>query len=239
MDVRRTQGRKRGKLEEEGRGTFWRGTAIDMDTRLRVGRAIAKTEEEVAPQLMAQVKKHQPEEPPPALATDGKGAYREAMLEVWGTIPAYGGKGRPPTVPQPAKDWQYLQVIKRREGGKLVSVTIKVIYGDPQEVKKVLGAHTAYVERTNLTSRQMNGRLVRKTLSFSKELRLLKAASTLEDALYNFTRPVKTLRVELAERSTSARWQQRSPAMAAGLTDHMWTVKELLTRVLVPPLTNT
>ena len=142
-------------------------------------------------------------------------------------------------MPQPRKDWQYLQVIKRREGSKLVSVTIKVIYGDQEEVKKVLGEHTAYVERTNLTSRQMNGRLVRKTLSFSKELRLLKAASTLEDGLYNFTRPVKTLRLEQEDRSTAARWQQRTPAMAAGLTDHIWTVKELLTLVLVPPLTTT
>ena len=58
-----------------------------MDTRLRVGRAIAKTEEEVAPQLMEQIKRHQPEEKPPALATDGKGAYREAMLCTWGTVP--------------------------------------------------------------------------------------------------------------------------------------------------------
>ena len=121
----------------------------------------------------------------------------------------------------------------------MVRVTSKVIYGDPEEVKKVLGEHTAYVERTNLTSRQMNGRLVRKTLSFSKELRLLKAASTLEDALYNFTRPVKSLRIEQVDRSTSARWHQRTPAMAAGLTDHIWTVKELLTLVLVPHLTNT
>src|SRR6266566_5043969 len=89
--------------------------------------------------------------------------------------------------------------------------------------------HTAYVERTHLTSRQMNGRLVRKTLSFSKELRLLKAASALEDALYNFTRPLKTLRVALAAPSEHACWQQRTPAMAARLTDHIWTVKELLT----------
>ena len=188
---------------------------------------------------MQQVKRHAPEAPPPALSTDGKGAYREALLQVWGKVPAYGGQGRPPTLPQPSKEWRYLQVIKQREGGKLVRVTTKVIYGDLEEVKKVLGAHTAYVERTNLTSRQMNGRLVRKTLSFSKELRLLKAASALEDGLYNFTRPVKTLRVEQEDRSTSARWQQRTPAMAAGLTDHIWTVKELLTLVLVPVLTNT
>ena len=122
-----------------------------MDTRLRVGRAIAKTEEEVAPQLMQQVKRHAPQDPPPAMASDGKGAYREAMLATWGTVPPYRGRGRPPTLPQPGKEWQYLQVIKRREGSKVVSVTTKVIYGDQEEVKKVLGEHTAYVERTNLT----------------------------------------------------------------------------------------
>ena len=85
----------------------------------------------------------------------------------------------------------------------------------------------------------MNGRLVRKTLSFSKELRFLKAASALEDALYNFTRPLKSLRVEVETPSEYLRWQQRTPAMAARLTDHIWTVKELLTVVLVPHLTNT
>jgi hypothetical protein len=53
------------------------------------------------------------------------------------------------------------------------------------------------------------------TLSFSKDLYLLEAASALEDALYNFTRPVRTLRVELDEPTGQARWQQRTPAMAA------------------------
>jgi len=205
-----------------------------MDTRLRVGRAIAKTEEEVAPDLMKQVQRYAPDESPPAMSTDGKGAYREAMLETWGKVPEYCGRGTPPKLPQPGEGWQYLQVIKKREGGKIMSVTTKVIYGNAEEVKRKLGCHTAYVERTNLTSRTMNGRLVRKTLSFSKELRYLQAASALEDALYNFTRSVKTLRVELANPRDQARWQQRSPAMAAGLTDHIWTVKELLTMVLVP-----
>ena len=119
------------------------------------------------------------QEKPPALATDGKGAYREAMLDPWGTVLEYSGQGRPPRLPQPGKDWQYLQVIKKRQGSKLVSVTTKVIYGDPDEVKKRVGEHTAYVERTNLTSRQMNGRLVLQDALFSKELRFLKAASVL------------------------------------------------------------
>lgn len=209
-----------------------------MDTRLRVGSAIAKTEEEVAPMLMEQIKMHAPLDGPPAFATDGKGAYREAMLETWGNVPEYSGCGRPPTRLQPENDWFYLQVIKERKGSKLVSVKTKVIYGDPDKVKALLGEHTAYIERTNLTSRQMNGRLVRKTLSFSKELQLLKAANTLEDALYNFTRPIRTLRVELEEPTGQARWRQRTPAMAAGLTDHIWTVKELLHLVHIPLSTN-
>ena len=210
-----------------------------MDSRLRIGSAIGKSEEEIAPELMEQVKMHAPDEGPPALSSDGKGAYPDAMLKTWGKVPEYCGRGAPPTLPKPGKDWQCLQVIKKRKGGKLESVRIKVVYGDPKEVKKKLGCHTAYIERTNLTSRTMNGRLVRKTLSFSKELRFLKAASTLEDAIYNFTRSIKTLRVELSNPSKQARWQQRSPAMAAGLTDHIWTVQELLTVGLVPLHTNT
>ena len=209
-----------------------------MDSRLRIGSVIGKSEEGIAPQLMKQVKMHEPSEGPPALATDGKGAYREAMLETWGKVPEYSGQGVPPKLPKPGKNWHYLQVIKKRKGGKLESVRIKVIYGDPEKVKAKLGGHTSYVERTHLTSRTMNGRLVRKTLSFSKELRLLKASSALEDAIYNFTRSVRTLRVELPNPSKQARWQQRSPAMAAGLTDHIWTVQDLLTVVLVPLRTN-
>jgi len=210
-----------------------------MDSRLRIGNAIGKSEEEIAPELMKQVKMHAPDEGPPALSSDGKGAYPDAMLKTWGKVPEYGGRGAPPTLPKPGKDWQCLQVIKKRKGGKLESIRIKVIYGSTKDVIAKLGCHTAYVERTNLTSRTMNGRLVRKTLSFSKELRLLKAANALEDAIYNFTRSVKTLRVELPHPSKQARWQQRSPAMAAGLTDHIWTVQELLTVVLVPLRANT
>jgi hypothetical protein len=210
-----------------------------MDSRLRIGCAIGKTEEEIAPMLMEQVKMHAPDQGPPALSSDGKGAYPKAMLETWGKVPEYSGRGALPTLPKPGKGWQCLQIMKKRKGGKIESVRVKVIYGDPEEVKEKLGCHTAYIERTNLTSRTMNGRLVRKTLSFSKELHFLEASSTLEDAIYNFTRPVKTLRIELPNPSKQARWQQRSPAMAAGLTNHIWTMKELLTVVLVPPCITT
>lgn len=208
-----------------------------MDTRLRVGRAIGKDESVVAMALMAQLKSRGHPHKPPAIATDGKGSYRQAMVETWGQVPEYGGRGRPPTKKRAQPDWHYLQVIKHRTGYRLTGISIKVIYGDPEEGRDLLGEHTAYVERTNLTSRQMNGRLVRKTLSFSKELEALEASCAWEDWIYNLTRRVKTLRIEVND--GQRRWQPRSPAMAAGLTDHVWTVKELLMTVVAPKVTNT
>ena len=69
--------------------------------------------------------------------------------------------------------------------------------GDEREVlEKLSGGSTSYVERTNLTSRHMNGRLVRKTLGYSKELKMLRASSIWEDAVYNLCRALKTLRIE-------------------------------------------
>ncbi len=207
-----------------------------MDTRLRVGRALGKTEEHVAHDLMAQLKGRGHPEAPPAIATDGKGDYRTALVETWGQVPAYQGRGRPPSCKRPQPDWQYVQVVKERCGSRLTGIHITVVYGDPDQVLDLIGGHTAYVERTNLTARQMNGRLVRKTLSYSKQLAALKAACAWEDWVYNLTRPVKTLSVEVA--AEERRWQPRSPAMAAGLTDHLWTVKELLLTVVAPQALN-
>ena len=161
-----------------------------MDSRLRVGRAIGKTEEEVAHELMAQLKDRGHPDQPPAMATDGKGDYRTALVETWGQVPSYQGRGRPPTQKQPQPEWQYVQVIKERSGSRVTAVHIQVVYGNPEEVLELMGGHTAYVERTNLTSRQMNGRLVRKTLSSSKHLEALEAACAWEDWVYNLTRTV-------------------------------------------------
>jgi hypothetical protein len=79
----------------------------------------------------------------------------------------------------------------------------------------------------------MNGRLVRKTLGFSKALPMLEASCIWEDVVYNLTRSVKTLRVEVMPQ-TKRRWIQRSPAMAAGITDHIWSIRQVLMAVPVP-----
>ena len=206
---------------------------IDIDTRLRVARGIAKTETEVSQEVFETLKRRGHPDAPPPTVSDGWGGIDDAMVEVYGVVPEYQGIGRPPTRKQPQPGWQYLQVVKQRESGRVVGTELRVVFGDEQEILELLGKSTAYIERTHLTMRLFNGRLTRKTLAFSKLLEMYCASAAWEDLVYNLARPLKTLRLEV--NAPHRRWQPRSPAMAAGLTDRIWTVKELLTTV-VPPV---
>ena len=139
---------------------------------MRVGRGIAQTETDAAIQLWQQVKQRtaHAHRPPPVLS-DGWGGHREALVAVYGQVPAYTGRGRPPTRKQPGEGWHYTQMVKQRDDqGKLLGVDIRVIYGDETTLSKT-GTRTTCVERTNLTSRLMNGRLVRKHWAFPSNSR--------------------------------------------------------------------
>ena len=228
-------GAKNQKNEErlpDDDGEYWRCTLLETTTRLRVGRGIGQNETVAALELWKQVKQrpaHQ--ESPPPFISDGWGGHREALLEVYGQVPAYQGRGRPPTRKRPSPDWHYTQMVKRRDAqGHLLEVDIRIIYGD-EHTLALTGERTAYIERTNLTSRHMNARLTRKTLGFSKQLAMFRAASIWEDTVYNLIRTVKTLRRPAMD--GQRRWLPQSPAMKAGLTDHRWSIRELLTRIPV------
>lgn len=208
------RGKKNEHPETEETGTFWVSKAIDIDTRLRVGSVVAKTEEIAAEKLLLKLKQHGHLDEPPALITDGRGGCRNAIEKIW-------GKNK-------SKNWKYLQVIKDRVAGKITGIKTKVIYGT-ESIIDFLGANLSYIDRTHLTSRQMNGRLVRKTLSYSKKKELLEASCIFEDWVYNLTRIVRTIRIKI-----NSEWKYISPAMKAGLTNHMWTIAELLKTVVNP-----
>lgn len=212
---------------------------IETDTRLRVARGIAKTETEASTKVFETLKRRgHPEAPPPTIS-DGWGGIDDAMVEVYGQVPPYKGVGRPPTKKRPLEGWKYLQMVKRRnDRGRVVGTELRVIFGEPEAVIAKLGGSTAYIERTHLTMRHMNGRLVRKGLGFSKRPQMHEAQACWEDTVYNLGRSVKTLRLEV-QGTPSRRWRHRTPAMAAGLTDHRWSVKELLTITPLPVLNNT
>ena len=211
---------------------------LDRDNRLRVARGIAKTETQAAKEVFQSLQRHgHPEAPPPTIS-DGWGGIDEAMIEVYGQVPQYRGIGRPPTRKRPQPGWQYVQAVKQRETGHVVGVELRVIFGDPIKTLELLGQGTSYIERSHLTMRLFNGRLVRKTLAFSKDVGMYRASAAWEDLVYNLARPLKSLRLPVLG-DPQPRWKQRSPAMAAGLTDHIWTVKELLKTVVSPTLNNT
>ena len=212
---------------------------IDMDIRVRVARGIAKNETLASIEVFATLKRRgHPEGPPPTIS-DGWGGIDEAMIAVYGIVPEYSGRGRPPTRPQAGADWQYVQMVKQRDAhGRVHGVKLRVIFGSPSEVLALLGESTAYIERSHLTSRLFNSRQVRKTLAFSKDPEMNRAAAVWEDSYYNLMRPHKSLRIPVLGAGPQ-KWLPRTPAMAAGLTDHIWTVKELLTTLPLPRASNT
>ena len=205
---------------------------IDMDSRLRAARGFGKTETEASAAVFRKLKERGHPEAPPPTVSDGWGGIREAMVEVYGKIPEYSGRGRRPSRKQPQPGWKYLQIVKERDDkGGFLGTRLKAVYGDLEKLAELLGKSTAYVERTHLTMRTFSSRLIRKGISFSKEICIHKACAAIEDMYYNLIRPHKTLRLKNGNGGVR-KWTQRTPAMAAGLTDHVWTLKELFTTVV-------
>ena len=206
---------------------------ICMDSRLRAARGVAKTETEASVEVFESLKgRGHPNLPPPHIS-DGWGGIEEALLAVYGKVPPYSGRGRRPVHKRAQDGWQYVKMTRQRENGIVIGTDVQVIYGDAHQTLELLGGATAYVERTHLTMRHFNARLHRKTLAYSKALHMHRASATWEDTYYNLMLPHKSLRQKVTG-DPARRWMPRSPAMAAGLTEHIWTVKELLTKIPTP-----
>jgi len=170
------------------------------------------------------------------ITTDGYSAYEEAILDAYGetiTPPRTGKRGRPKASYKVApKGLTYAMVEKTREKGRVIKIATRVIFGTMAAVAAALGmssasraVNTSFVERQNGTDRHRNARKARKTYRFSKDWRYHESVTYLTMYIYNFCWPVRTLRIK-DERGC---WQKRSPAMAAGLTDHVWSISEWLT----------
>jgi hypothetical protein len=167
------------------------------------------------------------------ITTDGSPASEAAIWNASGetvTPPRTGKPGRPRAPYQvPPKDLTSAVVEKTREKGRVVKVVARVVLGTMAAVATALGLsrvstaiNTAFVERQNGTDRHRNARKARKTYRVSKRWQFHEAVTYLTLYVYNFCWPVRTLAVK----DERGRWQTRSPAMAAGLTDHVWPMAE-------------
>jgi hypothetical protein len=143
------------------------------------------------------------------------------------------GPGRPPVMPerQIPTELKYATVHKVREKGRVVEILTAVVMGTWAAVAGALerssasrAINTSFVERHHLTDRHHNARKSRKTYRFSKDWRMHEVMTYFTKYSDNFCWPVRTLR----EPVDDGRYRQRTPAMAAGLTDHVWLIKEWL-----------
>src|SRR5207253_11078058 len=165
----------------------------------------------------------------PLFLTDGYTDYFTAILTHFGhwvqplRRQATGPAPKPRWIPLPGL--LYAQVIKTVRRRRLVRVRHRVVFGTLAAIEQVLAAHgwqinTAFIERLNLTIRQHVAAVGRRVSTLCKG----------EDGVRH-----PLLQAELTHGTDSAkRWQPRTPAMAAGLTDHVWTLREVLL-FRVPP----
>ncbi|GAB4580520.1 MAG: hypothetical protein Fur0022_32620 [Anaerolineales bacterium] len=99
------------------------------------------------------------------------------------------------------------------EHGRFVGTKLKAIFGRLDELTALLGALTACIERSNLTSRLFYGRQARITLAFSKKIDCYRAVATWQDNYYNLVKPPKSLRQRVYD-APGRKWLPRTPAMA-------------------------
>ena len=227
----------------------WVWTAIDPVSKLLVALEVGPRALEMAQHVVHQVAQRCAPRCMPLWLSDGFKGYLPAILGhcgCWSQPPRHHAKG-----PGPKPRWMplpgllYAQVIKQYRRKRLVGVTHRVVFGTPEAVKHVLAAcgwtiNTSFVERLNLDIRQRVAAVGRRVNTLCQGEDGLRDQLAVSHVYYNFVLPHASLRQPLAEPiptngTGSARvWRPYTPAMAAGLTDHVWSLREVLL-FRVPP----
>ena len=222
---------------DDHKGDYWDHVALDAESRLVLSvvpgaRTIENTEA-----LVQDAHRRTEGRLLNLITSDDYPAYETAILHAYGetvTPPRTGKPGRPKKSHQVAPEGlTYAVVEKVRKKGRIVRVGSRLVFGTAAAVALALGMskvsraiNTAFLERENGTDRHRNARKVRQTYRFGKDHRFHEAVTYFSMFSYNFCWAVRTLTIQDEE----GQRQRRSPAMAAGLTDHLWSMSEWLAR---------
>jgi transposase-like protein/IS1 family transposase len=236
-------------LNRLSRSPHWVWVALDPVTKLLLAIEGGERTLAMAQRVVHQVAQVVAPECVPLFLTDGFKAYLLAVLTHYGhwvQPPRGWATGRLPK-PRwlPLPQLQYAQVVKQTRRRRLVAVSSRVVFGTLAGIKQVLAAHgwrinTACIERANLTIRQHVAAVGRRVTTLCKGEVGLGQQLALYHLYYNFCLPHASLRLLLPQpaltsgRGSAQRWRPCTPAMAAGLTEHVWTLREVLA-FRVPP----
>jgi IS1 family transposase len=185
----------------EGWGDVWTWTGLDADTKLCVGYLVGGRDGGWAKEFMQDCARRIKGRM--QITTDGHKAYFEAVEDAFGADIDYAQLQKIYGAPSDAE-------MRRYSPTKCIGADMKTVSGDP-DPKDV---STSYVERHNLTMQMGMRRFTRLTNGFSKKIENHIAIVAIHAVYYDFARIHETLRI--------------TPAMAAGLSDHVWSLEEIV-----------
>ena len=224
------------------KGTYWMALALAVPTRLWLGGVLSRSRDLKLIQALANKLRAIALCRPLLLAVDGLSTYVSAFRSAFRSkLPRWQGQsGRCKLIAWP--DIAIVQVVKRRGKG-VFTVERRIVQGGKDMVAGLIQAtqkgkgmiNTAYIERLNATSRQRLNSMARRTRTLARRSETLLVGMYLVGCFYNFCDFLHSLRLKLLVGSHGYRWVQRTPAIAAKLTDHQWTPVELFTFKVPPP----
>jgi transposase-like protein len=246
---------KNGELSEDEaikrleRSPHWVWTAMDPESKLLLVIAVGARTLAMAQRVVHQVVEVLAPGCVPLFLTDGLKDYGTALLTHCGDWmqperrQAQGARPQPRWIPLP--ELLYAQVVKSYRRRRIVGVKHRVVFGTMERVKQVLSAcgrqiNTAFVERLNLDIRQRVAAVGRRVNTLCKGEDGLQHQLAVFQTYHNFVLPHASLRQPLLVpeptngRGSAKQWRPCTPAMAAGLTDHVWSLKEVFL-YRVPP----
>ncbi len=221
---------------DDHKGDWWDHIAYDPEHKLVLAVVPGARVTESVEEVVAEIKDLLDDQPPALATSDEYAPYQTVIATAFSQgVPGEStGPGRRRLLPQRqlAPGLTYATVHKERKNDRVVAVHRRVVLGSQQAVDQALKAsvcsrtvNTSFVERQHATDRGQNARKARRTYRFSKDWRVHEAMTYFTLYRYNFCWVVRTLRIK----GEDGRWRRRTPAMAAGLADHIWTLREWLT----------
>jgi len=236
-------------LQRLSRSPHWVWAAIDPVSKLLLIIEVGERTRAMAQRVVHQVAQVLAPGCVPLFLTDGFKEYATALLTHFGhwvqppRRQATGPAPKPRWVPRP--QLLYAQVVKTVRRRRLVRVKHRVVFGTLEAVEHVLAAYgwqinTAFIERINLSIRHHVAAVGRRVATLCKGEDGLRHQLALYHCYYNFCLPHSSLRRPLLQpestigTGSAKQWQPCTPAMAAGLADRVWTLREVLL-FRVPP----
>ena len=218
----------------------WMAMALAVPTRLWLGGVISPRRDRALITALVQKVRACARSLAILVCVDGLASYVTAFLRVFRDPVRTGRRGRPRLVVE--SGLLIGQVIKRYAQRRVVMVVHRVVRGRATAIARALNAtgggtviNTAYIERLNATFRSALAPLARRGRAIAHTEAVLTAGMYLVGCAYNFCWYHDSLRLAAPE-NTPRKWQERTPAMTAGLADHRWTLRELLLlKVPLPP----